>query len=132
MPTMTISPIQQEYVTKVEFYEFARRVDGNFKIDNDNFRRIHESFIRIDRRFDGFESYIKDGFNKVFEQIDAVEGRLGKKIDALELKIDRRFESMDNRFESMDRRFDLMDKRFDALSDQIALLVKTVNSQASK
>jgi len=70
---MVLSPMQREYVTKVEFKEFTENVDLRFD--------------EIDKRFVEQKAYTEDGFEKVFKQIDAVESNLGRKIDAVAVDV---------------------------------------------
>ena len=42
-------------------------------------------------------------------------------LDALEQRLEHRFETMDHRFETMDHRFEMMDHRFESLEERIDL-----------
>jgi hypothetical protein len=45
-----------------------------------------------------------------------------ERLDDLNTKVDRGFESVDRRFEAVDRRFDAVDKRFDRVETRIERL----------
>ena len=80
MNTMTISPIQpmrHDYVTKGEFAEFTEDISDKFAEQkfymDDGFDKLGEQIDAVEgnmtKRFDEQESYMKDGFKKVFKQI---------------------------------------------------------------
>ncbi len=75
-------------------------------------------------------------------KIDRVEARLDAKIDssidALQHKMNRRFDGvyerfdrMDERFDRVDERFDRMDERFDRLEDRVSAIEPRGHSPAS-
>ncbi len=68
--------------------------------------------------FRNHDQYMRDGFEKVFEQVDNVEIILTDRIDALEAR--------------MDKRFDSIDATLDSLTTQVTLLTKITTKIADK
>jgi len=118
MKTMTISPLQQDYVTKIEFNEFRGDVDDRFDSIDKRFESIDNKFKEIDQRFDRLEKSIDERFveqrkllnsdyerhtGMILEQmkhymkaaLEQVDAKLDKKLDKetfaefVELYIDR-------------------------------------------
>jgi hypothetical protein len=50
-------------------------------------------------------------------------------LDALEQRIDLRFEAMDHKFEAMDHRFEAMDHRFEAMDHKFDAKFEAMNHQ---
>jgi hypothetical protein len=100
---MILSPVQQDYVTRKEFNEF-------------------------EIRFDKHEQYVKDGFEKVFEQLDVSETNSIRGFK----RVDEEFKKVHERFEIVDQRFDRMEKRLDSIQSQIGLLTNITNKIADK
>lgn len=62
MSNMTLSPLQQDYVTKAEFNEFRAETSARFdKIDekfakiDEKFDKVDERFVKIDQKFDNID-----------------------------------------------------------------------------
>jgi hypothetical protein len=79
--------------------------------------------------FRDHDQYMKDGFEKVFEQIDNVEITVTGRIDVLETRMNKKFELIDKKFDSIDRRFDAIDKRFDGMDKKIDRVFNTLNNK---
>lgn len=81
---MKLSPIQPNYVTKKEFNE---RFDDQKEYMDTGFNKLGEQIdaveVSLSKKIDEQGTYMRDGFDKVFKQIDAVETNLGRKIDLL-------------------------------------------------
>jgi len=76
--------------------------------------------------------YVKDGFEKVFEQVDNVETILTNRIDLLETNMDKRFDAVDTRLESVDKHLDSLDKQLGLLTTQVTLLTKVTDKLSNK
>ena len=88
MPTnMILSPMQRDYLDRGEFDDFSDDVDERFD-------RVDESLKHIDKKLDGHISYTKNGFEKVFEQIDNVESTLISRIDTVESNLGKKIDIM--------------------------------------
>lgn len=53
------------------------------------------------------------------EELQAIGQLLDTKLDALEGRMNRRFDAQDQRLDTQDRRFDAMDRRMEAMHTQI-------------
>ena len=93
---MVLSPMQRDQVTREEFGEFK-----------EEFRDFRDEFYALD-------SYVKDGFKKVFEQADNVESTLIKRIDTVE--------------SNLGEKIDRVESKIDSISAQVTLLTKVVNN----
>ncbi len=89
--------------------------------------------------FRNHDQYMKDGFEKVFEQVDNVEIILTDRIDALEVRMDKRFDSVDKRLNSIDAtlgslttQVDSFAAQVDSLATQVTLLTKITTKIADK
>jgi len=83
---MTISPLQNDYVTKSEFSDFRNTV-------NERFDTVDERFDAIDRKFDEF----KEGINKDFRRytdliLEKFQHDLKTTTEYLEHKIDKKLD----------------------------------------
>ena len=98
---MILSPMQQDYVTRKEFNEF-------------------------EIRFDKHEHYVKDGFEKVFEQLDTVEAnsikefkKVHERFDSLETNMNSRFDLLTRAVVRIENTMDRMDKRLGNLETKV-------------
>jgi predicted nuclease with TOPRIM domain len=103
MTTMTLSPLQQDYVTKAEFNEFRSEV-------SDRFDRIDAKFDDIDAKFD-----------KIDERFDRIDERF--------VKIDEKFDKIDERFAKIDEKFVKIDEKFVTWKDEI---INTLTDEFSR
>ena len=75
-------------------------------------RARHELFLRLEQVL-GPES--AETLMEMMPPVGWADVATKRDLDALEERMDLRFEIVDQRFEAMDRRFDAMDRRFDAM-----------------
>lgn len=78
-----ISPLQQDYVTRVQFEDLDIKVD--------------EQFCLMERSFGEARKYVDDGFTKVFEQVDNLENQVLERFNG----IDKRFDSLEGKMDRM-------------------------------
>lgn len=74
------------------------------------------------------KQYIKDGFEKVFGQIDNVETIVTNRIDLLESNMNKKFVIIDEKFDAVDKKFDLVGRRFDSLEKKMDGLEVKINN----
>ena len=60
------------------------------------------------------EEHARQG-ESIRDAMSSLERRMDARLEAFELRMDRRFEAMDLRFEAIDRRFEAIDRRFEAI-----------------
>ena len=81
-------------VTKKDFKEFTnlvttqfKKIDQRFEQIDQRFERIDQRFEKMDERFDKLENRMSVGFTYLDEKIDAVDKRLSRKIDTVEINL---------------------------------------------
>lgn len=81
---------------------------------------IKESFVRMDRRFQGVDR----SFSSIRSEITDDIGRMVKRgfdhVDERFAQMEERFSTIDARFDRVDRRFTIMENRFDNVDTQLA------------
>jgi gas vesicle protein len=104
---MVLSPMQRDQVSGEEFGEFK-----------DEFRDFRDEFYALD-------SYVKDGFKKVFEQADNIESTLISRIDGVENRLSTRIDTVES---NLGEKIDRVESKIDSISAQVTLLTKVVNN----
>ena len=107
MNTMTISPMQHDFINKGEFDNFKDHVDDRFD--------------DVDERFDEQKKYMLDGFNAMDRKIDLVYGELSS-----ELKVIKEVQA--DHTEKLDR----IDSSLTQVHTSLTLLTKIATKIADK
>ncbi len=77
--------------------------------------------------FRDHDQYMRDGFEKVFEQADNVEIHLIQRLDKLEANTNKRFDTVDTRLNVVDKRLNGIDKRLDGVDGRLDGIDKKLN-----
>lgn len=113
MNTMTISPIQNNYVTKSEFNEFRIDTDNNFRIIREDIKDIKNQFselrttIREDVRKtnEEFRASIREDFkNQTGILIETFQHNLKASMEYMDSKLDKKLDR-DEFYEYMNLHF---------------------------
>lgn len=83
---MTLSPLQQDYVTKTEFNGFRAETSARFDKIDKKFEQIDERFEQIDERFE----QIDERFDKIDEKFDKIDENFAQ-IGVQFFEVDRKF-----------------------------------------
>ena len=89
-------------------------------------RARHELFLRLEQVL-GPES--AETLMEMMPPVGWADVATKRDLDALEERMDLRFEIVDQRFEAMDQRFDAMDRRFEAMEQQFEQRFGLVDSR---
>lgn len=87
---------------------------------------------RVDRRLEAMDVRLETFAQSVDRRFEAIDARM----DAFEQRVDRRFEAIDRRFENLERRFDALDDKFSryfvwVLGAQVTTLAALVTAFAT-
>gem|GEM_PF-5548170 len=88
MTTMTISPMQREYVTRKEFDGLKTHVDEGFDMTNKHIynleKHMDNKFInletKMDGKFAGLKTLMMEGFGKMEEYVDNSNKETAQKV----------------------------------------------------
>jgi hypothetical protein len=89
-------------------------------------RARHELFLRLEQVL-GPEP--AESLMEMMPPVGWADVATKRDLDALEQRIDLRFEAMDHKFDAMDHRFDAMDHRFEAMDHKFEAKFEAMNHQ---
>jgi hypothetical protein len=89
-------------------------------------RARHELFLRLEQVL-GPEP--AESLMEMMPPVGWADVATKRDLDALEQRIDLRFEAMDHKFEAMDHRFEAMDHRFEAMDHKFDAKFEAMNHQ---
>ena len=104
MTTKTLSPLQQDYVTKAEFNEFRSevndrfdRIDAKFDDIDAKFDKIDERFVKIDEKFVTWKDEIINTLTDEFSRqtgiiIETFQHNLKASMEYLDAKLDKKLD----------------------------------------
>lgn len=81
---------------------------------NDFIREVNRRFRELSWRVERLETSqmparsLNDGFDRVYDEIDALDEKIDRRFDELDQKMERRFGEMERRFDEVDRKFNLI------------------------
>ncbi len=93
---MTLSPLQQDYVTKTEFNEFRDDVTKQFSLVDENFSKVHEDIRNIQGNIksmqDDFGNMREDFKNHTGILIETFRHELRASMEYIDSRLDKKLD----------------------------------------
>ena len=93
---------------------------------------LTERIIRVEEELKNQHELMKQGFDQIDRRIELLQinmdkrfEQVDKRFEQMQLNIDKRFEQVDKRFEQIDKRFEQVDKRF----EEVNLSIKSLETK---
>ncbi|MBA7549192.1 hypothetical protein ES705_41668 [subsurface metagenome] len=83
---------------------------------------LGERIVRVEEELKNQRELMKQGFDQIDKRIELLQINMDKRFEQVDKRfeqVDKRFEQVDKRFEQVDKRFEQVDKHFDKVNARI-------------
>ena len=107
---ITIGRYVQEHLTEWLPEQIYKSADRIYPIE------LGERMVRVEEELKNQRELMKQGFDQIDKRLEVLQINMDKRFDQVNKhfdQVDKRFEQVDKRFEQVDKRFEQVDKRIE-------------------